>query len=605
MKVPSSRELRKLNTLLSKGEKKLYRQILRPVVEQWTRLSGDVSLEKEFLSWNVPGLLRVSDALVEQKYPTAAMHFAAHQVAALIRKYPWTPKESGLDPEGNALATFHSSERRCARVNQWFFARNRRVGKARPYEGYFHRARRWIEYVIRDKPDLASIYDKCDFTSGAGIGVHGDMTNLARKLLAERWTVTPTARPIFAAALSQNFHYASRTGARKESGLQCLQVLEKDLDTCCSTVNYNKVGFVPKTAKTHRVIAVEPLGNNYLQKGIDLNLRDRLRRIGLNLRWQSPNQLMARQGSLDDSEEGFVTIDLSSASDSISIGLCRELLPPDWFNFLNRVRSPSYILSTSPVERRYEKFVTMGNGFCFPLQTLLFASLIIAVSPTARPGRDFRVYGDDIIVRKSISQEVIRLLARVGFKTNVRKTFVEGPFRESCGSNWFKGEDVTPMTLDRKLDSLENLFKFVNLGRRNENASSFLYDSVALVLRAIPDQFLFYRPFPGRPETGIDPQGLEFQPRWNRNSAFQCPEWLELHAVPVSDRAAAEPDQPKHGWVFMAAALRGHPPEKPFVLRRTVSIRVRRVARSGPERDPIQDVSNFMLGHPDQPYTAL
>lgn len=598
MKVPSSKELKRLNASLKLQSASLHRAVLRSVVEQWTRLSGDATLEQAIRSWDVPSMLRVSDAMVAQSYSTAAMHFAAHQMAALIRKFPWTLEESRMDPVGEALRSFRSSEHRCRRVNQWFRARNRRVGKARPYEGYFHRARAWIRYVLRDAPNLASVYGKCDFTSGAGLGVHGDMTNLARKLLAESWTVTPTARPIFAAALSANFHYASRTGANRGDGRQCLQVTENDLDICCTTVNYNKVGFVPKTAKTHRVIAVEPLGNNYLQKGFDLYLRERLRRIGLDLRWQSPNQRMAREGSLDDSEAGFVTIDLSSASDSISIGLVSELLPPDWFNILNRVRSPSYVLSKDGSPTRYEKFVTMGNGFCFPLQTLLFASLIIAVDPTAKPGADFRVYGDDIIVRKNISERVIRLLAVCGFKTNVRKTFVAGPFRESCGSNWYRGEDVTPMTLDRHLDSLENLFKFINLSRRNELARLFLEDATALVLRQVPDQFLFYRPYKGRPETGIDPCGLEFKPRWARHSAWQCPMWLELHTVPLEDRTAIVPDL--HGWVVMAAALRGHPEKRPFVLRRTVSTRVRRVARSGPEvPDQTQDVPGVSPGHPD------
>jgi len=599
-------ELKRLNTSLKLRGDGIYRKVLRSVVEQWTRVSGDGSLEQAVRSWNVPEMLRVSDGLVVQQYPTAAMHFAAHQMSALIRKYPWTQKESRLDPEGEAFKSFLLTEKRCKRINQWFLARRRRTVKVRPEERYFHRARDWIRYVLRDTPPLAAIYDKCDFTSGAGIGVHGDMTNLARKLLAESWTVGAAARPIFAAALSAHFQYARRTGAYRGEGRQCLQVTENDLDICCTTVNYNKVGFVPKTAKTHRVIAVEPLGNNYLQKGIDLAMRDRLRRVGLDLRWQSPNQQMAYKGSLDDSEDGFSTIDLSSASDSISTELCRELLPPDWFYFLNRVRSPAYVISELGVEepRRYEKFVTMGNGFCFPLQTLLFASLVHAVDPTAKPGSDFRVFGDDIIVRQKIAREVIRLLAKVGFRTNVRKTFVSGPFRESCGSNWYKGEDVTPMTLDRKLDSLENLFKFINLGRRNELTRLFLEDAVTDVISEIPDKFLFYRPFKGRPETGIDPLGLEFTPRWTRNSALQCPEWLELHTKPVQDREIIPIKRVKgmvvvpdlHGWVVVAAVLRGNPSDSPFVLRRTVSTRVRRVARSSPETDESQVGPRLITG---------
>jgi hypothetical protein len=291
---------------------------------------------------------------------------------------------------------------------------------------------------------------------------------------------------------------------------------------------------------------------------------------------------MAREGSFDD-VNGFVTIDLSSASDSISTGLCRTLLPPEWFNFLNRVRSPSYRLPKSDVSVAYEKFVTMGNGFCFPLQTLLFSAIIKSIQPDARGGVDFRVYGDDIIVRKEISTAVILLLKRMGFRTNSRKTFVSGPFRESCGSNWYGGEDVTPMTLDWKLDSLENLFKFVNQARRNERCSSFFSDCAvfSLVLKEIPDQFLFYRPFKGRPETGIDPAGLEFTPQWRRHSAWQCHMWLELHTIPVEDRIATLPDA---GWVVMAAALRGSSSSKPFTFRRRVETRVRRVASGAPEQ---------------------
>jgi len=321
-----------------------------------------------------------------------------------------------------------------------------------------------------------------------------------------------------------------------------------------------------------------------------------LRRVGLDLRWQFPNQEMARQGSFPDSD-GFCTIDLSSASDSISTELVRNLLPPDWFFFLNRIRSPSYRLNSEGVSTPYEKFVTMGNGFCFPLQTLIFSALVHAVNPSARPGVDFRVYGDDIIVRRSIANDVISLLSVCGFSTNKRKTFVDGPFRESCGSNWYIGEDVTPMTLDKRLDSLQNLFKFINLSRRNSRSTEVLREARAIVLSAIPDPFLFHRPFSGRPDTGIDPEGLEFTPRWRRNREFQCPEWLELHSIPVEDRLEVSSNA---SWVVMAAALRGHPSSKLFVKRRSVSLRARFVARSGPEMVQSPSVPGVPV-HPDGP----
>jgi hypothetical protein len=40
------------------------------------------------------------------------MHFAAHQLAALVRKYPWDPKLIGTDPEAAARETFIQTEKR-------------------------------------------------------------------------------------------------------------------------------------------------------------------------------------------------------------------------------------------------------------------------------------------------------------------------------------------------------------------------------------------------------------------------------------------------------------------------------------------------------------
>lgn len=429
-----------------------------------------------------------------------------------------------------------------------------------------------ILYVLEEHPDLERVYNLADVTGGASLGVHGDATNLARKLLARNWTVTPSALPYFAAALCNNVTYATRV-ATGNGVVQSLHVSESDVKRSSVLVNANKIAFVPKTAKTYRSIAVEPFGNGYLQKGIDLLMRNHLKRVGLDLSDQTRNQELARQGSLGSSEDSFCTIDLSSASDSISIELVREVLPPDWFNLLNRVRSPSYLLNGT--EYRSEKFCTMGNGFCFPLETLIFASACHAVN-AGRCGDDFSVYGDDIIVRRKVFDDVLRLLNRIGFKANVKKTFSSGPFRESCGANWYSGEDVTPFTLDFRLDSLSSMFKFVNLARRNPRSSSFLEDSIRFVLSRIPDQFLFYRPYKGASDTGIDPIGIQLTRKWwsTRKTPWTL-HWLELETRPVKDELRCP------SWVVLAAALRGHSSEAPFTYRRKVVTRVRVTSRPG------------------------
>lgn len=583
MKVPSLKDLRRVNQHLKRNRFVIYRRILSSALRKWSSISGDLTPLGYFRGGQYHLLLEYADSLVVQKYPTAELHFSANQLAALIRKYPWDPSVVQTDPEAKAKDTFRRSEHRCGEMNQWFLAFRRALlrPRTRPQSARKRREqslvleamRSWISYVIGQKPNYETIYDLADFTAGASLGVHGDATNLARKLLAERWSVTPTALPFFASVLSHNFHFATRV-AKTNGMVQSLHVTEDDVLGACDLVSYNKVAFVPKTAKTFRSIAVEPLGNGLVQKGIDLYLRNRLKRVGIDLSDQRPNQVYAMFGSIPGiSEDPFCTIDLSSASDSISIELVREVLPPAWFDLLNRTRSPSYMLDGEI--HRSNKFCTMGNGFCFPLQTLIFASVCHAVQ-AGWPGKDFRVYGDDIIVRRSHFDRVLMCLKWFGFSPNKKKTYSDGPFRESCGANWYEGKDVSPFTLDFELDCLSSMFKFANLARRNPLSTDFLRECIDIVISSIPDNFRFFRPYKGQSDTGID--CLDIQPtkrlwKWNRN--FQTWSWLELAYESVTDRMAT-PD-----WVVMAAALRGHPSEQLFTFRRKTKVRVRVIARSG------------------------
>lgn len=580
---PNLRDLQRVNQTIRKGSERLYYRVLRRAIAQWSRVSGDRKMLGYFRARDFAKLYNSADSLVEQQYATAALHFAANQLSALIRKYPWDSTLIGTRPEEKALESFMKAEHRCKWMNRKFLALNRNFSED---ESFLSVARSWIRYVLGDVPDLAKVYQYADFSGGAALGVHGNATNLMRKLQVNRWTVSPGALPYLAAALSQNFHYAFRFAQSGPSGIRSFHVSEDDMRRYCELVSYNKVEYVPKTAKTHRSIAVEPLGNVYLQKGVDKLMREHLKRVGIDLKWQHPNQEMARLGSLSGDEEGFCTIDLSAASDSVSIGLVKNLLPPEWFELLDRLRSPSFRTSGSDKEHRYHKFCSMGNGFCFPLETLIFASLCHAAG-CGRAGIDFRVYGDDIVVRRRYFPVVMSFLKKCGFKPNKKKTFFEGPFRESCGGNWYGGIDVTPFTLDFKLDSLSSLFKFVNLARRNDLTSVFLSECVADVLSVIPDRWLLFRPFKGPVDSAIDSLDVTYSVKamksfsrskvlpW-RNQRYQSPTWWEVHAVPVSDTVRSVlPD------VVMAAALRGNPSYQPFTLRRKFKTRLRAIVGYG------------------------
>lgn len=233
-------------------------------------------------------------------------------------------------------------------------------------------------------------------------------------------------------------------------------------------VKGNRLSFVPKNRDISRVICVEPSVNMFYQLGFGSILEQRLlEAYGINLATQQlKNRELARQASIFDH---LVTIDLSSASDTISLKMLEWALPPDFFRVLKRLRSPLCEIPGMGYQP-LNMISTMGNGFTFPLQTMLFSCVVLAayaahgVEPRYPRGQchgDFGVNGDDIICPKEISRSVMWLLKALGFSVNASKTFVEGPFRESCGGDFFRGVNIRGFYLIR-LKSLQDHFVAIN-----------------------------------------------------------------------------------------------------------------------------------------------
>jgi len=200
----------------------------------------------------------------------------------------------------------------------------------------------------------------------------------------------------------------------------------------------NRLDVVPKNCRTDRMIACEPAGNLPFQLAFDSYVKQRLRKhAGIDLRDQSRNNELARLGSIHG---GFATVDLSLASDTVAMNTVAWLLPEPWFQFLCDVRSPFYSFEKNGADmQKYAKFSSMGNGATFALETLLFASFAYATG-----SKTVSVYGDDIIVDTDCTDKLFRLLRFFGFIPNVEKSFSAGPFRESCGGNFYEGVDITP-----------------------------------------------------------------------------------------------------------------------------------------------------------------
>jgi len=219
-----------------------------------------------------------------------------------------------------------------------------------------------------------------------------------------------------------------------------LQFHGVDLSSCRFTgVERNAITLVPKNWKTHRTIAKEPTHSLPFQLALDSWFKSKLRKWGIDLSSQAKNQEYARIGSIDGS---LSTVDLEMASDTLSFNTVALLLPYDWFELLCSFRSSSFVSPWG--SGNYAKFSSMGNGYTFSLETLVFTAAVRAVG-----SRQYAVYGDDIVLETHLVPNLVKLLSFLGFKVNVEKTFCnpQSRFRESCGCDYYKGQFITPFYL--------------------------------------------------------------------------------------------------------------------------------------------------------------
>lgn len=214
---------------------------------------------------------------------------------------------------------------------------------------------------------------------------------------------------------------------------------------------------VPKKTDIDRCACKEPDVNMFFQKAVGKHIRSRLRKFGINLNDQSINRRLAKLGS---ETNNLATLDLSSASDTVTIELVRTLLPSDWFEYLDSIRSPSVEVDGQVV--RTEMFSSMGNGFTFELESLLFYVLMRTVAYFEGSKGIISVYGDDIVIPSGMADMAIFVLTEFGFSVNEDKSFTTGPFRESCGGHYHYGVDVTPFYLKREPTHLTDLIRVAN-----------------------------------------------------------------------------------------------------------------------------------------------
>lgn len=411
------------------------------------------------------------DSLVRAGVGHPTKFLAYRQIGGLFEKSQ--DLDLGIDKKGVALSKWLESEAKCSESNGLFRALHQGGFQFRPVvDGVFYAASLKIADVLGEVPPISDL--KLRFGPGA-------TTSLTRRKASPRYKLGDTK--------SCSEGLLNVLSDVRES--MPLWMYSEDGTPLPVTVSPSKIAFVPKSAKTDRAIAVEPSLNVMVQLGFGDVISDRLRRrTGIDIRDQGRNQALAREGSITGD---LATLDLSSASDLISVGLVKSLLPDEWFDALDNCRSRRALLDGEIVE--LSKFCSMGNGFTFPLETVIFYCLMRAAAEAMgfEKGRLHKVsaYGDDIIVpcdSRSHFDFYKEILVAAGFQLNTEKSFFEGPFRESCGKDYFRGIDVRPLFIKDRL-TYSDIFRCHNYYRRN------LDDEVAdFLLSVVPDPLRIYGP---------------------------------------------------------------------------------------------------------------
>lgn len=425
-------------------------------------------------------ILKSKILLAVQHRESYLYYCALRQLEGLLSKNTDLPGTSVPSRKAAALQTFSKSEIHCSIVNKRlrYFSKH----KSRMPIGV-RNLLPMIQDIISDTMGSMGHLDflKVVEHSGFGPGFTFSSTDQEHRHLyfkvAGPHSVTADALP-----------YVKVFFQHSENWKQSLIEADAKYDI----VRGNRITTVPKTAVTDRTIAIEPSFNVMIQKGVDYLLKGRLRHVGVTLTNQKRNHTIAKIAS--ERPLFAATVDLSSASDSLTIEAARLLLPTFWFTLLDDLRSKEFTLDRGKSWHRYEKFSSMGNAFTFPVESLIFYA--VAKACTIEAGGDLsvlRVYGDDIIIDPRAVLLLIEVLKFLGFVTNSDKTFCFGHFRETCGSDFLSGVDTRPVYVrrlprnERECFNLFNRFLWNRVGFRLHNLCEYIHSLVARPLYGPPD----------------------------------------------------------------------------------------------------------------------
>lgn len=355
------------------------------------------------------------------------------QAVALFSKLDFL--NVGVDREQVAVEAFMDAEAHCRETNAIWQGWHEGWIKFPPrVSSVFHMAQGHVQRILGPRPDLDRL--KLRFGPGATSLTKKRESSIKRKL--GKGVSCSDDLVGWARALLQQMPHLAEIHATTISAC-----IEEFWGIVPVVIHTGSVSFVRKNWKTDRTTETQPTLNGMLQLAIGDYMAEAMASVpGLDLRDQSLNRRLAYVGSLTGE---VATLDLTSASNCVAVRPVQSLFPEDWFSLLKAARVGVTKVPTVG-EIKLEMFSGMGNGFTFPLQSVLFYSIAKAVATyLKRPAAIVSVYGDDIIVDTEMVPLLVECLTVAGLIVNQSKSYWSGPFRESCGADFLSGIDVRPV----------------------------------------------------------------------------------------------------------------------------------------------------------------
>lgn len=255
-------------------------------------------------------------------------------------------------------------------------------------------------------------------------------------------------------------------------------------------VNGSRLSSVYKNTEERRLINVEAFQNVVEQLDTGTALRAIHSEVGNELDFGQERHRRMIQHPI------YATLDVKGGSNSTILKMVEILYKgtPLWTDILTS-RS-EFMLANIPADYgRVNAYVetgmlsAMGNGYTFEILALTLLALCRAIDPNAS------VYGDDIIVERRFAQEVAETIGIMGYELNLKKSYLDGTFRESCGAFYLDGHGYVSCydikwchNINDVINTINKLGRIINNnGTWNTKVTQILRSTYAELIRITPN----------------------------------------------------------------------------------------------------------------------